>query len=61
MTKEEFIDQYASESRIPKERLLKYVIALPCDCAADECEGWAMVANNEASIKIHNELYLPKE
>ena len=45
-------------SDIPPEYLLKVCVVLPCACGRDGCEGWAVVANNEQSIKAHNELYL---
>ena len=58
MTKEEFIKDYCRMSDIPPEYLLKVCVVLPCACGRDGCEGWAVVANNEQSIKAHNELYL---
>lgn len=30
-------------------------IALPCDCGASQCEGWAMIANDPLFIATHCE------
>ena len=57
MTKEDFIKQYCKNCNITEEELLKTQVVLPCNCMEQGCEGWAVVSNNELSIKAHNELY----
>lgn len=44
MTKEEFIAGYCDRSKIPWERLSKDMVALPCYCDEEICDGWAMVS-----------------
>lgn len=59
MDKQKFIDGYCERSGVTWEWLSKYKTALPCQCGLELCEGWAMVSNDELSIKVHNELYAP--
>lgn len=60
MTKEEFLNGYSQWSNIPRKYLLKDMVALPCACGDDECQGWAMVRNDPEMIAIHMELYAPE-
>jgi hypothetical protein len=61
MTKEEFIKRYISNSGMPREDFAEYFIALPCQCGAQNCDGWAAVFNDRLMIDIHNELYGAKD
>lgn len=57
MTRTEFVRQYAKRSGglydgfanlgIIEIDLNRTLIALPCGCAQEECEGWAMLGPNE--------------
>lgn len=57
MTKDEFEKQYCKNSGMSKEEYDQHSITLPCQCEADDCQGWASVTNKPLFIKIHNELY----
>lgn len=57
MTKEDFIKLYCEKSGITEEELLKTQVVLPCNCNDEICKGWAVVSNNELSIKAHYDLY----
>lgn len=57
MTKEQFEDEYIKKSDLTKELYNEYFVTLPCNCHAEECQGWACVDNNPLSIKTHKELY----
>ena len=57
MTKEQFISGYCERSHITRESFDKYQVALPCDCEADICNGWAAVSNKPDFIKDHIMLY----
>jgi len=57
MTKEDFIKLYCERSQITQEELFKSQVVLPCNCNDDTCKGWAVIVNNESSIKNHNKLY----
>lgn len=59
MTKDEFISGYCKRSGVTWDWLSVRKVALPCACGEDNCAGWAMVSNNEDSIKTHMELYAP--
>jgi len=61
MTKEQFERGYAKRSGISLEEYHKFLVALPCACEQEGCEGWASVSNNPESIKTHQELYAPRE
>lgn len=67
MTREEFSDGYVKRSGIEQYRTAtgfkigeRAKIALPCACGQGSCEGWAFVADDPESIKIHNQLYAPR-
>lgn len=59
MTEDEFIKNYCERSEISWEKLRARMIVLPCGCGDESCSGFAMVANNELSIKTHMDLYSP--
>jgi hypothetical protein len=59
ITKEQFINNYCSKSRMTREQFDKNLVALPCKCDSEDCKGWAAVFNDEMSVKIHFELYGP--
>lgn len=70
MTRQEFIEAYASRSGLgteqaalgPIDGVLEVgehcLIALPCSCGEDDCEGWAMV--RPSAVPSHLELYAPE-
>jgi hypothetical protein len=59
LTKDEFINEYCERSGISRnDYFYNYnLIALPCKCGHETCNGWATVTNEDRYIKIHNELY----
>lgn len=60
MTKEEFIAGYCQRSKIIEEQLNDLnLVALPCACGAEGCEGWAMILNHPDSIAIQMQFYAP--
>ncbi|HET8695761.1 MAG TPA: hypothetical protein VFM33_13900 [Aquabacterium sp.] len=59
MTKDEFIKGYAERSRATVAEVMTGMVALPCDCGDDHCQGWAMVSNTPRAIKSHMDLYAP--
>lgn len=59
MTKDEFITAYCERSGVSWGELSQHQVALACACGEDGCQGWAMVANDERSIRAHRELYAP--
>ena len=61
MTKEEFIAGYCQRSSISWDELGKYLVAMPCACGNEGCSGWAMVHNDDESIRHHLILYSPAE
>lgn len=55
-----------SKKAITKKEFEKYymlrpekkdIVALECNCGVSNCYGWAVVQNDELSIKAHKELY----
>lgn len=61
MKKEEFLKGYCERSGISWAELSQSQVVLPCQCGADCCAGWAMVSNNELSIKAHNDLCIKRD
>ncbi len=59
-TREEFVAGYCERSRISKEFYDHHFVALPCDCGADKCKGWATVRNTPEMVELHNSLYAPR-
>lgn len=64
MTKEEFIDRYATRSKWTEEEKQRHMsedyIVMECSCNFEGCPGWAMVNNDPLSIKAQKELYQNK-
>ncbi len=42
MTQQEFIDGYCKRSGVEWSWLSQYRFVAPCDCDAEECDGWQM-------------------
>lgn len=65
MTRTEFIKAYAERSKLSSDYALlgfleigeKTMIALPCGCAEEGCEGWAMLGVEH--IDHHLQFYAP--
>ena len=55
--KEDFIKSYYKKSNISEKIFNERLVALPCNCNADNCNGWAAIANDKMSIGTHNDLY----
>ena len=55
--KKDFIKSYCKKSNISEEIFNERLVVLPCKCNADNCKGWAAIANDKSSIEIHNDLY----
>jgi hypothetical protein len=58
MNKDKFVKEYCKRSDISEETLYKFSVVLPCNCGEHACKGWAVVSNNDLSIKSHKELYM---
>jgi hypothetical protein len=61
LTKEEFITGYCRRSGISREKFDQRLVALPCQCDGDDCDGWAVVEQDLESQAVHRELYGPEE
>lgn len=67
LTREAFVRGYAERSGLSAKWAAlgfidgdgAFLIALPCDCGDDSCEGWAMVG--PGSVNSHLELYAPAQ
>lgn len=57
MTREEFIVGYVGRSGISRESFDIHLIALPCECGDDSCDGWAAVRKSESSVLDHLRSY----
>jgi hypothetical protein len=64
MTREEFVRGYMERSgitdyRLDGERVYEddeyYMLALPCKCGEDECQGWAMIPPSSREWHLWNE------
>jgi hypothetical protein len=56
ISREEFEKQYAARSGITVEELRELgLVVLPCDCGAENCQGWAVVHRD--NIETHVRLY----
>ncbi len=59
MTQSEFIKNYADRSGVTESRLNELgQFAFPCECDAQECQGWAMISKK--TLEDHVNLYLGK-
>jgi len=54
---ESFERKYCERSDISIDEYRKHFVTLPCSCISPECDGWAVVNNDELSINTHNNLY----
>lgn len=59
MTRDEFERGYCERSGITALEFRKYMVALPCACEAEECEGWAAVSLDPALLLGHLARDLP--
>lgn len=48
MTREEFVSAYCEYSGTPWTELVKHLVAVPCGCGEEGCQGWQM-----KSIEAH--------
>lgn len=46
---EQFEREYAERSGTSVEKLREHLTVRPCDCDAEECEGWEMVSHEQAA------------
>lgn len=53
LSREAFIAAYAKGSKLTREEFDAHFIALPCECGADECAGWAAVSKTPRDIMIY--------
>lgn len=60
ITKEEFIKDYCTNSKMTREYYDSRFVALQCNCGSASCRGWATIYNQKECIATHNELYGPK-
>jgi hypothetical protein len=65
MTRDEFIDAYMANRKLPREWRTGagYTepdgwkrVAMECHCDSESCNGWAMIDDNERALKDHLEL-----
>ena len=60
ISKEDFEKGYAERSKMTVEGLrVLGLIACPCDCEEEGCEGWAMV--HKDNLEDHFRLYVNKD
>ena len=67
MKRADFVRSYANRSKLSGEwadlGLIdvggRVLVALPCECGDEACEGWAMVSGG--SVLSHLELYAPEK
>jgi len=61
MTKEEFIKQYCEGSFLDPNKFHLKFFALPCECGAINCKGWATIARDPIAVFNHTSLYMPND
>ena len=67
MNRTDFIRSYAARSNLSDEWAVlgfievgdRYLIALPCGCADETCEGWAMLP--PSGVLDHFQMYAPEK
>lgn len=59
MTKDQFIDGYCERSGIAREWFDAQLVALPCACDYEGCQGWATIRNDPDQIRHHMEFFAP--
>lgn len=52
-----FIERYCHASKLSVEMFNESLVAMECKCGERGCSGWAVISNDEFSIKTHKELY----
>jgi hypothetical protein len=68
MSRDEFIDGYMRRSGMePKRRTAdgfrvgdRGLVAVPCDCGDEMCQGWAMVRDDPDEIEEYAAFYGPR-
>lgn len=72
MTRTEFIEAYAKRSevapegaslgflRVPGESINNSLIAMPCACDSEKCEGWGMISSM-MQLDHHMRFHAPEE
>jgi hypothetical protein len=59
MLQTEFIKQYCDNSNMTEQQIFDVgLFAIPCDCGADNCKGWAMIDRDQ--IEAHDYLCVEK-
>ena len=53
MTKSDFTSGYCTRSKITKDDFYKWMVALPCACGENNCEGWAAIRLDSVMIEDH--------
>lgn len=61
MTKDEFIAVYCARSEMTRDEFVADLVALPCACGYEGCEGWAAVLNEPDIVRNHNRVYGPRD
>lgn len=61
ITRDEFEKRWMKNSGISEEEFREEWVSLPCDCGEDRCKGWAVISNDDLSIRTHLELYGVKD
>jgi hypothetical protein len=59
INKAEFESDFIRRSGITEEVYNQYRITLPCDCGADNCDGWAAVLKEPGGIYYHIQFHFP--
>lgn len=55
MTKDEFIDYYANNSKVTRKFIIEHMDAYPCECDYENCRGWQMISQDSRLFKITDE------
>lgn len=51
--RDEFVSGYCARSSISREQFDEMLVALPCDCADETCQGWAAIRRSPGQILHH--------
>jgi len=57
MNKKQFETKCRKNLGISKEEYSKRFVTLRCNCGDYDCQGWACVDNDNASIQAHKDLF----
>jgi hypothetical protein len=53
MTEEQFLDAFSKESGLSRDKMRQArIVAAPCPCGFDFCDGFLMVQNREAGREV---------